>query len=259
MVWRLGLFAFACAVLGASGCARRDAPYRFRSPLVGAVAAAEIRAPKPRLASEPEPESTPAPPSAFASQDRTVNVAPAPAFVRRERPAYALEGKGRTLASWLRSLVGARDPNTSNAELAIRCLVAMGARLDADIRGTHAGKDLVALARSRGALVLRGEAEALPLLGDLVVFDNVEPGEAASLIGVVVSTDSRGTIELIYLARGVVRRGFLTPTRPGDTRDASGRSLNTFVRAGRPGDPLDAEYMSSALYAGYIRLDKLQD
>lgn len=269
---RLSLLFAGCITMATAGCARRDAPYRFRSPLLGAVAAADVVAPRARekLPSEetardfsPQDTSRDVSPTDitqhFSSRPRTS--APPPLSedrpIRSEQPARALSGQGQSLAVWLRGLVGARDRNTTNVDLAIRCEVAMGARLDADLRAIHSGADLLAAANERDAFIASSEADALPLLGDLVVFDDVEPGERASLIGVVVSTDTRGTIEMIYLARGVVRRGFVTPEKPGLTRDASGRALNTFVRAGRPADPLDTEYLSSTLYAGYIRLDKL--
>jgi hypothetical protein len=85
----------------------------------------------------------------------------------------------------------------------------------------------------------------------------VEEDRPASLVAVVVSTDSRDVVEFVYLARGVVRRGYLSRAHPADKRDADGRVLNTFIRHSDGGDPADTRYLAGELYGGLVRLDRL--
>jgi hypothetical protein len=140
----------------------------------------------------------------------------------------------------------------------MNALAALGARLDPRLRGADDGAGLRELARERGALLPAGEGPSSPPeLGDLVLFDRVTAGEPASLVAVVVSTDSRHVIEFIYLGRGVVRRGYLSRAHPADKRDSDGRALNTFIRHSDGNDPSGTRHLAGELYAAHIRLDRL--
>lgn len=236
------------AVLAAAGCAKRDAPYHFRAPLVTSVSAPDLRAdrtprPKPRV----EVREYPARPGAESAP------APEPP-VRVEIPSEPLESDdGPNLADTLRGMVGEEDEGSTHLDFARDALLASGAGLDRALREVEEGEELVALAQERGAF----EESGSPLLGDLVVFDAVVGDEPASLIGVVVSADSEGTVEFVYLGRGVVRRGYVNPIRPSLQRDDAGRAVNTFVRGTDGGDPAGTRYLAGELFAGFIRLDAL--
>jgi hypothetical protein len=226
----------ALAAVGLAACQPRAAPYRFRGPLVGSVAAAELDSRPVRRAGQPAPSMDPL-------VDGAEPVALAPP-----------EDAGAGLAGELRGLVGVRDARSSHVRFALDVVAHLGVTLDGELRGAERGRELLAIARARGAT-----GEGRPLLGDLVVFDDVRDGEPASLVGVVVAVDGAGTVELIHLSRGVVRRGYLNRQRPGATRDDDGRALNTFIRAGLPGDPPDTRYLTGELFSTFIHLDRLAD
>jgi hypothetical protein len=234
-------FAATCALalaLGLAACQPRSEPYRFRSPLVGSVSAANIEPGAPRAR---EPDSGP-----VAVRDR-------PQLSAAEALATAMPpSEPAGLADELRRLVGVRDGDSTHVRFALDVLVHLGVDLDADLRGADRGTELLALARARDAL-----DEGPPLLGDLVVFDAVEGDEPASLIGVVVASDRGGTVELIHLTRGIVRRSFVNPRRRSETRDDDGYALNTFLRPGRPGDAAGTRYLAGELFATVSRIDRL--
>ncbi|HLU68507.1 MAG TPA: hypothetical protein VKZ63_19620, partial [Kofleriaceae bacterium] len=122
------------------------------------------------------------------------------------------------------------------------------------------GPALVELAEARGALVRGGPGEGItepPRLGDLLVFDRTTGAERASQVAVAVSVDDRGVVEFVYLARGVVRRGFLSLARPGEKRDERGSVLNTHLRANDGGDPRGTPSLAGQLFAATIRLARL--
>jgi hypothetical protein len=150
-------------------------------------------------------------------------------------------------------MVGKRDLESSDVGFVLAALAALGARLDPKAAALASGDALVELARERGAFAGDGDA----LLGDLIVFDRVMARRPASLVGVVVSSDNQGTIEFVYLTRGVVRRGFVNPRRRGEKRDQTGRVLNTFVRHSDGDNPAGTHYLAGELFAGVVRLDRL--
>jgi hypothetical protein len=253
----------ALVIVAASGCARRASAYHFRAPLVGAVNASA-------WLSQPDPAPGPLPDAEPARRYRDVGVDHRRAAVRKPaaRPPVRLAiaskplrggGSGDQLAAALRHLVGRRDPDSSHVAFALSGLQELGAGLDSSLLAARDGPSLRALAGERGALFADGEAAltARPRLGDLLLFDRVEGDKPASLVGVVVSTDSRGVVEFIHLSRGVVRRGYLSRAHPADKRDADGRVLNTFIRHSDGGDPADTRYLAGELYGGLVRLDRL--
>lgn len=232
------------AVAGALGCAKRTAPYHFRAPLVTSVNAPEIRASSRQNVAIRE----------IPGERRPGRAPDASPPIRVTVPSKPLaSGDGATLADELRSFVGKRLPETSDVELALHGVQQIGADLDRELLGVRSGRALLKLAKQRGAV----ERTEQPLLGDLVVFDRVAGGRSASLIGVVVSSDSHGTVEFVYLARGIVRRGYVNPIYPRTKRDEAGRALNTFVRHSDGRDPRGTRYLAGRLFYGYIRLDQL--
>ncbi len=181
--------------------------------------------------------------------------------MRRSIPNRALgaAASGEELAGRLRGLVGRRDDGSSHLALALAALREVGAALDPELARVEDGPALVALADRRGALTPAAPGSPLPSLrlGDLLVFDRVVAADPASLVAVVVSVDERGVVEIVYLARGVVRRGFVFPAEPAARRDPAGRVLNTFIRHNDGGDPRGTPHLAGELIAAAISLDRL--
>jgi hypothetical protein len=251
---RLGPATLGLALLIAlaASCARRPAPYRFRAPLVGAVTPdravrppAADAPPRVRIAvREPPPRITPAAEALAAAPPRHFEL-------DRARPAVgSADPQAVDLASRLRAHVGQRRTDDPLA-FALGLLAHRGTLGDSPIdlpsslaaRGDVDG--LRALAGARGGL----RDGTLPDTGDLLVFS---PTEAGKLVAVVVAVDPRGTIEHVHLARGVVRRGFATPSRPAEKRDADGRVLNTFVRWSDGGLPRGAPALGGQLLVAIV-------
>ena len=249
-----------------AACGPRQAPYRFRSPLLGSVAASPL--PDPDLDPDPDPDSDPDPrphriaasvprPSPPRSPAASASLQPAP--VRRSIPSEAIPGDGAELAGRLRDLVGRRDDTSSHLQVALAALRELCVELDPPLANVDDGPALVALAESRGAL--RRIEPAAPgesyRLGDLLVFDRVVGTDPASLVAVVVSVDDRGAIEFVYLDRGVIRRGYVTPAAPSLRRDEAGRILNTFVRHSDGNDPSGTRHLAGDLLVASISLRQL--
>jgi len=180
--------------------------------------------------------------------------------VRRSIPSEAIAATGgEELAGRLRGMVGRRDESSTHLQLALAALGELGAALDPELSRVEDGPGLVALAERRGALTPTAPGAPLPplRLGDLLVFDRVVAADPASLVAVVVSVDERGVVELVYLARGVVRRGFAFPSQPDARRDPAGRILNTFLRHNDGADPRGTRHLAGELIAAAISLDRL--
>jgi hypothetical protein len=231
--------------------------YHFRAPLVRSVnAGLDLPAPV-------EDDLTPArraPPAADHRRGTRHPIGSRP--VRFTIPSGALRAAGASgedLARVLRHMVGRRDEDSSHLRFALAALGALGARLDPRVASAEDGPALRDLAVQRGALAAPGEgaARSRPHLGDLLLFDRVAGDDPASLVAVVVSVDSRHVVEFVYLARGVVRRGYLSPAHPRDRRDGDGRALNTFLRHSDGELPRGAPALAGELHAGTIRLDRL--
>jgi hypothetical protein len=133
--------------------------------------------------------------------------------------------------------VGMRDRRDS-LSAALAWANELGTRIDATDHD-----ELLAWAEREDRVRASDEA---PHVGDLLIF-------AHDLIGIAVSRDGRGVTELIYLAGGVVRRGFLDPVRPTLRRDRGGAIVNTNMRHGkrRRGNK---RYLAGELLANVIRL-----
>jgi hypothetical protein len=249
---RVGVGCLALAF--SASCVKNSVPYGFRSPVVGGVSAPELDLDSAeRWSQTPSPSQKSQPASRRQSaRARRATTPPAP-LVRETTVAAPLPAaRGEELALHLRGLVGRREPARNHVEFVLDALRSMGATLGA-LEDAADGKQLMARASQHDAAVV----DYKPRLGDLVVFDEVERHQAASLSGVVVSVDNQGTVEFVYLARGVVRRGFVNPAHKGRKRDDAGRVLNTFIRHSDGKDPWGTRYLASQLLSSFVRLDRL--
>lgn len=163
---------------------------------------------------------------------------------------------GASFAEALRSRVGERDSQSTNLDFARTVLASLGVSLAEPVRAAATGPDLLAVAVERQALT-----SGAPLAGDLVVFDRFDGETEASLIGVVVGVAARAhlTVEFVFLARGVVRRGYVTPSQPERKRDEQGRALNTFVRALRGKARKSDPFLAGQLFRAFVRVDRLSE
>ena len=180
-------------------------------------------------------------------------------FTLPAEPLRVAGGDGARLAALLRDQVGRRDETSTHVQFAVAALRSIGARLDPKLAGLDDGAALRDLADERSALLATGEGTvaARPRLGDLLVFDGVVADRPASLVAVVVSADARDVVEFVYLARGVVRRGWASRAHPHDKRDADGRVVNTVLRHSDGELPRGAPALAGELQAATISLARL--
>ncbi len=267
------LAAALCAltVAVAAGCSARARPYQFSSPMLGTASV-----PGDVLQAAPVGHATSArrdDRAAYASQPRRaepIRVVPAPPI--REASAAAATAVTSTPAARpeartalphphvapietplpvvrevtaLRALVGRRDLRDP-----VTATLAWARSLGATAEGAT-GSELVAWAAAAGRL---REPAALSEPGDLLVFDAVVSDEPADLLALVVGRDDRGVVELVYLGHGVIRRGYVDPTRPRLARDPDGRSVNTFMRHGRRWPARGSRYLAGELVSASIRV-----
>lgn len=148
-----------------------------------------------------------------------------------------------------RAMVGMRDPRD-------------GVRFALDVAAALVGKPVIgdaadgvafvrwAQAQGRWAPLVPGTkpAEGTLETGDVVVIDGPE-----ITLGVVLGTDERGVSDLLYLGRGVVRRGHLDTARPRMARDREGRVVNSYVRHGSSYPPAGTRYLAGELASGRVR------
>lgn len=146
----------------------------------------------------------------------------------------------------LRALVGRRDKRDSS-EAALSWARELGLRIETT--GMTA-TDVVAWAESRNLL---GSKTDVPAPGNLLLFERTVTDDELDLIAIVVERDARGVTELVYLAGGVVRRGFVDITRPALRRDGTGAIVNTFLRHGKRWPPSGTHYLAGELLAHVIR------
>jgi hypothetical protein len=147
-------------------------------------------------------------------------------------------------AADLRRLVGVRADGDSPAFARAAVTRLSGVSPPADL------DELLDWADQRGGLA---EPTAAIAAGDLLVFDHVDGGKPASLVAIAVAHQA-GVTEMMYLAGGVVRRGFVDPARPRIGRDASRRVVNTFLRHGRDYPPRGTRYLAGELLSHVIRV-----
>jgi hypothetical protein len=256
-----------------AACATRTQPYRFGSPLLGA---ADVP-PEPlsgvrRPASDVRPDSrtpdsrTPGTrtPDSRTPDTRTPDIMVAPirvasaaaadavveshAIVWSRLPSPHRVGADAPLppihaVTDLRALVGRRDKRDVLA-IVLGWAHALGEQLEA-----ASGPALVAAAEAAGRLA-PPTAPIEP--GDLLVFDHTDSDHEADLVALAIARDARGVVELVYVAGGVVRRGFVDPHHAAERRDSNGAVANTFLRAGNRWPPKGTHYLAGELLAHVV-------
>lgn len=166
---------------------------------------------------------------ALGSLDAVTDAASLRAHVGRRDPAAPL--------TWtLAASAAMRRPSTPEASPATGAALVDAARADA--RFVPASSTLAAAVQA----------------GDLLVFDRAVGGAPASLVAVVLAVLPHGPIEMMYLGGGVVRRGLVSPDRPTGRRDASGATLNTYLRHNRDYPPKGTRFLSGELLLGAVRM-----
>ena len=269
---RFRSLAIALVALATTGCASRDRPYRFASPMLGmaqtpppafrsprAERAADAHAPiANRHASASRNAAairvTAAPTIREASAASAAAIAELPTAQPDARASLRAPHRDATPAPLprtlleLRSLVGVRDKRTPLL-LAVEWANALGTPLEG-FAGTT-GEDLLAWAEASHRLA---DAQDAPRPGDLLVFDAAQSDDAADLIAIVIARDDRGVTEMLYLGNGVIRRGFVDASRPKKKRDAQLRVVNSFLRHGKRWPAKGSHYLAGELLAHVIHL-----
>lgn len=254
--------AVLAMLLLTAACGTRAVPYRFAGPLVGSVSVDEPFARTAKAEAEPEARSdeVTAATELGGAYAQTGARSETTGTVVTELPAPHLEPKPKsgmpvtgidevTRPEDLRALTGRRDGRDG-----VAFVIDAAGELGAPAMDATDGPSLVALADERGAL---HDASATIEPGDILVFDRALDDAPATLVAIAIARDERGVIEMIYLAKGVVRRGFLDPARPHTKRDADGRIVNTFLRHGTDYPPKGTKYLAAELLAHVIRAREL--
>lgn len=214
---RILAWTVLAAALTSPACARRDAPYRFRAPLVSAVraehlpatgAASAVGRAAPPLADPARAWLTP-PPHArgtrAAAEDASHAGSHRPAAVVSEPAAASAPSPIETL----RALVGSSTRGAGSAAFALATLAELGAHIDARVRQASSGAHVLNMARDRDAVL----DEDPPLTGDLVVLSGKgNDSDEELLVGIVVmpADDASSAVELVYAEDGAVRHGVVT-------------------------------------------------
>ena len=258
------MLATVLGTVVAAGCATREHPYRFGSPMLGTaqlpperlVAHRDPMPPEERRRAprDPRVRVVSAPPIREASAAAAAAVTETPvarehAQLARPHVAEATPQVDRPPLRTpldLRALVGRRDKRDPS-EVALAWARELGLRIETT--GMTA-TDVVAWAEARDLL---GAPTDVPEPGNLLVFERTTTDDELDLIAIVVDRDPRGVTELIYLAGGVVRRGFVDVSRPALRRDGAGAIVNTFLRHGKRWPPSGTHFLAGELLAHVIR------
>ena len=223
------------------GCASREHPYRFASPMLGMATV-----PPEPLRAQPVPR--PGVRGAAIASAATA-VASAPATLARSHlpsphrlPVDSLPPPARS-PDELRGLVGRRDKRSS-----IAAAIGWSRDLGAPIAAAN-GSELVDWAEREHRAIPEHLAEP----GDLLVFDRATGDDPADLVALAIGRDARGVLEFVYLGGGVVRRGFVDRSRPALRRDGSGAVVNTYLRHGKRYPPPGTRYLAGELLSHAIR------
>ena len=274
----------ALLLVATSGCATRARPYRFSSPLLGMADVPPVTLSKPKhhaeqVAGRSAPVTRRAGGWQADAQEGTIRVVSArgielhrPVASAQEAAAIADEPNASPDAwaklpapnltpsptatvlapipsppkepSQLRALVGIRDKRDPFAIVA-----AWTVELGLHIEGTD-GTSLVTWAATADKLAAR---DAVPNIGDVLVFDHVDSDQESDRIALVIGRDSRGVTEFMYAGGGVIRRGFYDVSRPTIRRDEDGAVVNTFMRHGKLWPPKGTRYLAGELLSYVIR------
>ena len=268
---RLALAAVLALAATTGACASRDRAYRFGSPMLGMAST-----PAPALLAPVDPvravERRPGTPIANRRAD-PIRIASAPTIREASAAAAAAitaapsaqpDARAQlplpnTIASdvplptitslpELRTLVGRRDKR--DPLLAALTWSRDTGRTAEGFAGAT-GDELVTWAESAQRLA-DPLTETQP--GDLLVFNQVAIDAPNDLVAIVLARDERGVTEFLYLGGGVVRRGFVDPTRRALRRDKQLRVVNTFLRHGKRWPTKGTHYLAGELLAHVIRL-----
>jgi hypothetical protein len=284
----------AAALALAAGCATRAQPYRFASPLLGAADVPAHAWPDQRATSEPDAPRTRPPRPVIANRrgqsrrvggwqadsqqgairtvsargiETTMPVASAEvaSAIRSEPyarevvwsrlPAPHLDSPGGAAIQLpgvrepadLRARVGQRDRREPFA-IVMDWLGELGVHVDV---WASEGPALVVWAQGKGMLAPPTEP-ARP--GEILEFDRVTSDGSADLVALVIGRDARGVTEFMYAGGGVIRRGFLDPTRARTRRDIDGAVVNTFLRHGKRYPPKGTRYLAGELLSHVIHV-----
>ncbi len=258
---RLALVVAALSALLGGGCSTRARPYRFASPMLGTaeIARAPLHGPAPARAPRPELANREARAirvvsapqireASAAAADAVVAQPSAQADARASLPAPNQLPTGTPLpaireAPDLRSLVGRRTKEDPTL-----VVLDWTRALGRTVEGTTGG-DLVGWAASSNRLA---DATEVAAPGDLLIFDHVTSDTESDLVALVIDRDARGVTEYLYVGNGVVRRGFVDPTRPATKRDAQGVVVNTYLRHGRRWPAKGTHYLAGELLARVV-------
>lgn len=272
---RVSTVAVVLALAAATtACATRDRPYRFGSPMLGMAST-----PPPELMAPPEPspgvpEHTRTRGPALANrQAAPIRVASAPTI--RVASAAAAAAITAEPAAQPDARAALPTPNTIasdvplpaiHAALDLRTLVGRRDKRDpllAALVWAHdlgrspegfagaTGHELVTWADVSQRLA---EPSTAATPGDLLVFNQVATDALDEMVGIVITRDDRGVTEFLYLGGGVVRRGFVDPSRPTLRRDKQLRVVNTFLRHGKRWPTKGTHYLAAELLAHVIKL-----
>ena len=243
----------ACTVLAAAlaspACARRDAPYHFRAPLVSSVRADRLPAGATPPASGRNAPGAPgaasrarldperawlSPPHAHAGPGASARPAPAASAVEATVEPQAIPQA-------LRALIGSPTHGAGSASFALATLADLGAHIDARVRQATSGAHVLDLARDRDA-VLSSEP---PLTGDLVVLagERQAGSDQDLLLGIVVmpADDAGGPVELVYAENGAVRHAVVAAQTCRDRQRV----------------PADARCLGQERVRAFLALDRL--
>jgi hypothetical protein len=149
----------------------------------------------------------------------------------------------------LRGWVGRRDKREPHA-LVLAWLTDLGIG-DDELRAAGNPPEVATWAARHERLLAPAE---VPQPGDVLVFDRAVANEPRDLIALVIGRDTRGVIEFVYAAGGVIRRGFVDVAHPTQRRDLTGGVMNTFLRHGKQWPPKGTRYLSGELLAHVIRV-----
>lgn len=233
-------------VVALAACAGRE-PVRFGSPMLGMATVPPPALPGERLREAPanrdpmpredRPRASAAAAAAIAKTEIARNL-PSP---HKAQPA---PGRLRSPVD-LHDLIGRREKGEPFA-------VTLGWARELGVQPEAVtASDVVAWAERVHKLHGAGE---LPEPGDLLIFDRTHGDDTSDLIAIVVGRDARNVIEMVYVAGGVVRRGFVDASRPTMRRDRSGAVVNTYLRHGKQAPPSGTHYLAGELLAHVIRI-----
>jgi hypothetical protein len=282
------LRTLAAALALTAGCAVRAQPYRFSSPMLGAADVPALALPGVKPASKARSKRRAAPVrvaggwQADAQQGaiRTVSAQGIEARMPTASAEAAAEvtdqGAARSVV-WTRLPAPHRGPPSHSDGLFAPVLVTPLTREPADLRslvGTRDKRDPYDIVLGwladlhidihppdTGGERLVTWAETADMLapptdiakpGDLIVFDRAVGDDPFDLVGIAIARDARGVTEFLYAGGGVIRRGFLDPTRASSRRDLDGLVLNTFLRHGKRWPPTGTRYLAGELLSHVI-------